>query len=102
MNNYERVHEAIKKYLEKNPEDGETNFYIVVKEYWSTGHIWNTMYKVEIEWLGRDEDNELYFGCEFDSDYDEGQKVDILRVFPEHELEDIIFDYTYKEAAKNE
>lgn len=28
--------------------------------------------------------------------------VDILRVFPEHELEDIIIDYTYKEAAKNE
>lgn len=97
MNNYERVHEAIKKYLEKNPEDGETNFYVVVKEYWSTGHIWNTMYKVEIEMTGAETFNSI-----FAVDYDEGQKIDILRVFPEHELEDIIIDYTYKEAAKNE
>lgn len=102
MDLYKRCHEAIKRYFDKNPEDGEKDFYIVVKEYWGTGHIWNTMYKVKIDWLGRDENNDLYFGCEFDSDYDEGQKVDILRVFPEHELEDILVDYTYKEAAKNE
>lgn len=101
MDLYKRCHEAIKRYFEKDPEDGETDFYIVVKEYWGTGHIWNTMYKVKIEWrlnLG----NEIYFGCEFDSDYDEGQQVDILRVFPEHEIEDILVDYTYKEASKNE
>ena len=102
MNLYKRCHEAIKRYFNKNPEDGEINFYIVAKEYWGYGHEWNTMYKVEIEWLGRDENNELYFNCEFDSDYDEGQKVDILRVIPEHEVEDLLIDFVYKEAAKNE
>lgn len=95
MNNYDRVHEAIKKYLEKNPEDGETNFYVVVRECW--GDWYNTMYKVEIEMTGAETFNSI-----FAVDYDEGQKIDILRVFPEHELEDIIIDYTYKEAAKNE
>lgn len=97
MNNYERVHEAIKKYLEKNPEDGETNFYVVVKEYWGTGHIWNNVYKVEIEMTGAETFNSL-----FAVDYDEGQKIDIIRVIPEHEVDEILFNYTYKEGEMYE
>lgn len=97
MNNYDRVHEAIKKYLEKNPEDGETNFYVVVKEYWGSGLPWNTVYKVEIEMTGAETFNSI-----FAVDYDEGQKIDILRVIPEHEVENILFDYTYKEATIDE
>lgn len=93
MNLYERCHDSIKRYFDKNPYDGETNFYVVVKECYTNEY--NTMYKIEIEWTGADTFNAI-----FAIDYDEGQKVDILRVFPEHEVEDILVDYTYKEDQR--
>ena len=91
INAYERCYNALKKYFEKFPEDGEEDFYIIVKEY--APFNWNNMYKVKVEWISKDD-----FNCIFDSDYDEGQEIDIIKIFPEHEVEYILTEIAWRKG----
>lgn len=90
---YDKCHNALKEFFKKNPEEGSQKFYIVVKEY--EPFNWNDVYEVEVEWTGQNTFNTI-----FAIDYDEGQEIDIIKIYSEYEMESILIDAAWKEAGK--
>lgn len=94
INAYERCHNALKEFFKRNPEEGCPKFYIVVKEY--EPFNCNNVYEVEVEWTGKDT-----FNCIFDIDYDEGQEIDIIKIYSKYEMERMLIDAAWKVVEKN-
>lgn len=91
---YDRCHNALKEFFKKNPEEGSPKFYIVVKEY--EPFNCNDVYEIEVEWTGKDTFNSI-----FAIDYDEGQEIDIIKIYSQYEMERMLIDAAWK-GEKND
>ena len=76
-------------YCQRHPEEGSTKFYIVVKEY--EPFNCNNVYEVEVEWTRKNT-----FNCIFYIDYDEGQEIDIIKIYSQYEMERMLIDAAWK------
>lgn len=94
---YDKCHNALKEFFKKNPEEGSSIFYIfyiVVKEY--EPFNCNNVYEVEVEWTGQNTFNSI-----FAIDYDEGQEIDIIKIYSEYEMESMLIEAAWK-GEKND
>ena len=96
---YDLVADAIKKYLrdyfishDEIEHCGATTFYVLVKEL--KPFYWEDVWIVEVEDCGPEPED---INCTFVIDYDEGQAIEVLKVIPDYDMEEILFDYYKRE-----